>query len=61
MTVMAKSAGAEAAADAPAANMATAVPVANGSTIPAISLSAFISLRIFAKVANIFLTLQRCA
>ena len=61
MTVVAKSVGAKVAADVPAAYTITAVPMANGSTIPAISLSAFISLRIFAKVANIFLTLQRCA
>ena len=51
--------GPEASADAPATYVNTPVPMTNGMTIPAISLSAFISLRIFAKVANIFLTLQR--
>jgi hypothetical protein len=35
-----------------------AVPNTNGSAIPAISLSTLISLRIFAKVANILLTLH---
>ena len=58
---MENNAGADVAADAPPMYVTTAVPNTNGNTIPAISLSAFISLRIFAKVANIFITLQRCA
>ena len=49
------------AADALPVYMNTDVPNTNGSTIPAISLSALISLRIFAKVANNFLTLHRYA
>ena len=48
-------------ADMLPAYMKTAVPMTNGNTIPAISLSALISLRIFAKVANNFLTLHRYA
>lgn len=36
-----------------------AVPVVNGNTIPAKSLSTFISFRIFAKIGINFITLQR--
>ena len=61
MVVMENSAAGDAETDTPPAYMKTAVPTANGRTIPAISLSALISLRIFAKVANNFLTLHRYA
>ena len=37
---------------------AAVVPIVNGTTNPAISLSAIISLLFFAKVAIIFLTLR---
>ena len=61
MSVMENNAADDAEADTPPAYITIAVPATNGKTIPAISLSAVISLRIFAKVANIFLTLQRYA
>ena len=60
MSVMENNAG-DVKADMLPAYMKTAVPTTNGNTIPAISLSALISLRIFAKVANNFLTLHRYA
>ena len=39
-------------------NVAIIIPTTNGSTNPAISLSAIISFLFFAKVAIIFLTLR---
>ena len=39
-------------------NVAVIIPATNGSTNPAISLSAIISFLFFAKVAIIFLTLR---
>ena len=61
MVVMVENTADDAETDTPPAYMKTAVPTTNGNTIPAISLSALISLRIFAKVANNFLTLRRYA
>ena len=42
------------------AYVASATPAAKGNENPAISLSTFISYLFFAKVAIIFITLQRC-